>query len=98
MAAAGVGNCGYTYGYAIQEGLMQVSVRQARDNLSQLIKDAQAGEDVVIANHGQPVARLVPVSRQRARLGEWLQMNPPATGRSAEEIDGYLSAERDSWE
>lgn len=77
---------------------MQVSVREARDNLSQLIKDAQAGEDVVIANHGQPVARLVPVARQGVQLGEWLQTNPPSVGRSAEEIDSYLSAERDSWE
>lgn len=38
----------------------QVSVHEARNRLSQLIKDAQAGEDVVIASHGKPVVRLVP--------------------------------------
>ena len=77
---------------------MQVSVRHARDHLSQLIKDVQGGEDVVIASHGKPVARLVPVARPTARLGEWLLANPPGRGRSADEIDRDLAAERDSWE
>lgn len=38
---------------------MQVNVLEARNRLSQLIKAAQAGEDVVIANRGEPVVRLV---------------------------------------
>lgn len=38
---------------------MQVNVLEARNRLSQLIKAAQAGEEVVIANRGLPVARLV---------------------------------------
>ena len=38
---------------------MQVNVLEARNRLSQLIKAAQAGEEVVIANRGEPVARLV---------------------------------------
>ena len=38
---------------------MQVNVLEARNRLSQLIKAAQAGEEVVIANRGAPVARLV---------------------------------------
>jgi prevent-host-death family protein len=76
----------------------QVSVHEARNRLSQLIKDAQAGEDVVIASHGKPVVRLVPVAGQRGRLGEWLLANPPKGGRTAEEIDRYLAEERASWE
>ena len=40
---------------------MQVNVLEARNRLSQLIKAAQAGEEVVIANRGEPVARLVSV-------------------------------------
>ena len=40
---------------------MQVNILEARNRLSQLIKAAQAGEEVVIANRGEPVARLVPV-------------------------------------
>jgi prevent-host-death family protein len=79
----------------------QVSVREARDNLSRLIKDAQAGEDVVIASHGRPVVRLVPIGRHRGSdILEWLASNPmpPASQRAPEAIDADLAAERDSWE
>ncbi|MGH7059317.1 MAG: type II toxin-antitoxin system Phd/YefM family antitoxin [Stellaceae bacterium] len=42
---------------------MQVNVFEAKNRLSQLIKLAQAGTDVVIAKRGQRVARLVPATR-----------------------------------
>jgi prevent-host-death family protein len=38
---------------------MQVNILEAKNRLSYLIKSAQAGEEVVIANRGDPVARLV---------------------------------------
>lgn len=41
---------------------MQVNILEAKSRLSQLIKSAQAGEEVVIANRGEPVARLVAVA------------------------------------
>jgi len=37
------------------------SISSARNNLSALIKRVQAGESVVITDHGVPVARLEPV-------------------------------------
>jgi len=37
----------------------------AKNRLSQLIKSVHAGEVVVIANHGEPVARLVPAGGSR---------------------------------
>jgi prevent-host-death family protein len=79
----------------------QVSVHEARNRLSQLIKDAQAGEDVVIASHGKPVARLVPVrTNTGSDILHWLDANPlPADQRrTAEEIDAYLAEERASWD
>jgi len=39
---------------------MQVNILEAKNRLSQLVKRAQAGEEIIIANRGQPVARLVP--------------------------------------
>jgi prevent-host-death family protein len=81
--------------------MTQVSVHEARNRLSQLIKDAQAGDDVVIASHGKPVARLVPVrSSTGADILHWLDANPlpPDQRRTAEEIDAYLAAERASWD
>ena len=40
---------------------MIVSIQKAKKNLSQLIKKASAGEEVIIAQDSKPVARLVPV-------------------------------------
>ena len=38
-------------------------MHEAKTKLSQLVERAQAGEEIVIARNGEPVARLVPVSR-----------------------------------
>ncbi len=88
---------------------MQVNILEAKNRLSQLIKAARAGEEVVIANRGEPVVRLVPagpapaaradVGRGRAIL-DWLESHPlPAYARrSAEEIDAAIRLERASWD
>ncbi|WP_295538518.1 type II toxin-antitoxin system Phd/YefM family antitoxin [uncultured Thiohalocapsa sp.] len=39
---------------------MQVNMLEAKNQLSKLVKAAAAGEEVVIASHGQPQVRLVP--------------------------------------
>ena len=39
-----------------------VNVHEAKTHLSRLLKRVAAGEDVVIAKSGRPVARLVPVA------------------------------------
>jgi prevent-host-death family protein len=43
--------------------MTQVGMHEARTNLSQLVARAEAGEEIVIARRGKPVARLVPVAR-----------------------------------
>lgn len=42
--------------------MAQVGMHEAKTKLSQLVERAEAGEDVVIARNGKPVARLVPVA------------------------------------
>ena len=39
-------------------------VREARQNLSALLDEVKKGREIVITEHGRPVARLVPVGRQ----------------------------------
>ena len=39
-----------------------VTIRQAKTNLSRLIKQASEGEEVIIARGSRPVARLIPVA------------------------------------
>lgn len=80
---------------------MQVSVLDARNRLSRLIKAAAAGEEIVIANRGMPVAKLVSVdppgdSKSMPALVDWLRENP-ARGRSTSEIDQQIATERESW-
>ena len=88
---------------------MQVNILEAKNRLSQLIKSVQAGEEVVIANRGEPVARLVPanataktaggIGSAQAILG-WIKNHPlPAYARrSAEELDASIEDERASWD
>ncbi len=49
----------------------QVNVYEAKTQLSKLLERVEAGEEIVIARHGRPVARLVPTQRAggRRRLG-----------------------------
>ncbi len=40
-------------------------VREARQNLSALLAEVKKGHEIVITEHGQPVAKLVPLDRPR---------------------------------
>ena len=52
---------------------MQVNMHEAKTNLSRLVDRAAAGEEVVIARAGTPVARLVSVeaAKPRRQPGFW---------------------------
>jgi len=88
---------------------VQVNIFEAKNRLSQLIRSVQAGEEVVIANRGEPVARLVPAREiPGATLGtassrailHWLERHPlpDYARRSTEEIDAAIEQERHSWD
>lgn len=46
-----------------------VSVADAKARLSRLLDAAAAGEEIVIARHGKPLARLVPIDQGPRRPG-----------------------------
>jgi prevent-host-death family protein len=52
---------------------MNIGVYEAKSKLSDLLDKVQAGKEVVITRHGEPVARLVP-------------MNPPAAADRARAV------------
>jgi prevent-host-death family protein len=52
---------------------VQLNIYEAKTRLSQLVDKAAAGEEVIIARNGRPVARLVPIQRQPVKRvpGGW---------------------------
>lgn len=71
-----------------------VSIRDAKAHLSELTARAADGEDIVIARHGKPAARLVaarhprkPVDRaQLERLTRSLPRQPEGAGRALRKL------------
>jgi prevent-host-death family protein len=43
-------------------------VHQAKDHLSRILAKVQAGEEVLIAKGGEPIARIVPVHSPKTRI------------------------------
>ena len=87
---------------------MQVNILQAKNQLSQLIKCAQAGDEVVIANRGAPVVQLIRLEPKQAGSAHkiadpnflrWLEANPLPrhAQRTAQEIDAGIAEERSAW-
>ncbi len=85
---------------------MQVNILESKNRLSELIKSALSGEEVIIANRGEPVARLAPVGEKPGERGsartvlDWLAAHPlPAYAtRDAAEIDAAIDEERAAWD
>jgi prevent-host-death family protein len=46
-----------------------VNVHEAKSRLSRLLREVEAGGEVIIARHGQPVARLVRFEAAARQLG-----------------------------
>jgi antitoxin (DNA-binding transcriptional repressor) of toxin-antitoxin stability system len=60
---------------------MDISIAEAKNRLSELIRAVERGESVVITRHGKPVAQLglPPTKRRQVRLGgmkERIQLLP----------------------
>jgi prevent-host-death family protein len=71
------------------------NVHEAKTSLSKLLERVEQGEEVVIARHGTPVAKLVPVLRRKRVLGSMRglitpekQWDAPIDDREAEEQFG----------
>lgn len=77
-------------GLVYSDLMTQVNVQEAKTQLSRLLTLVEAGEEVVIARYGKPVARLVrvePPARNR-RPGTWRD-----SLRIAEDFDDELAPE-----
>ena len=56
-----------------------VAAYEAETHFSELLEKVQAGEEITITKHGQPVARLVPIKKQttpaerQASIERWIE-------------------------
>lgn len=53
---------------------MNVSVRELKDRLSEYLRRVQAGERVVVTDHGRSVAEIVPIDPSRLSPAERLEL------------------------
>ena len=53
--------------------MVTVNVHEAKTHLSRLLSDVEAGEEVVIARNGNPVARLVAANQRGKRQPDVLK-------------------------
>jgi prevent-host-death family protein len=73
--------------------MTMVNVHAAKTHLSRLLERVAAGEEIVIAKAGRPVARLVPINREEPRKPG------PAKGRLTDAFFEPLPAdELDAWQ
>jgi prevent-host-death family protein len=85
----------------IRETVMQtVNIHEAKTHLSRFVDEAAAGEEIVIARAGKPVARLVALAQpeapaRRLGLGKGRFTLPAGfDGLSADEIPGMFEGGR----
>ena len=58
--------------------MKQVSLYEAKTQLSKLVDEAAAGEEIVITKNGKPKARLTPIAPAKLeprKLGQWDEQN-----------------------
>lgn len=65
---------------------MRISVTEAKGQLTDLVRRAEAGDDVILTRHGHPAVRLVPVVRvpdRAARRAALESISAAAAARAA---------------
>lgn len=49
---------------------ISIGIREAKINLSKLLKNVQKGEEIIITDRGNPVGKIVPVTQDSLSLAE----------------------------
>lgn len=73
---------------------MRVSVSEAKGQLTELVRRAEAGEEIVLTRHGQPTVRLAPVRAEEDRAGRRRKALDELIGVAADKAIPGVSAAR----
>ena len=71
---------------------MEISVTDAKAQLTELVRRAEAGEEVVLTRHGHPAVRLVAVNRRRLSPQERMALLEELRAASANATPGPSAA------
>ncbi len=75
---------------------MRISVSDAKAQLTELVRRAEAGDEIILTRHGHPAVRLVPANEvpvrvgRRALLEEIMANAKPTPGPCAARSQDYL--------
>ena len=69
-----------------------VNIHQAKTHLSRLVERVEAGEEIVIARAGRPVARLVPFGTRTQRRQPGLWRGRVVIGPDFDEVNPAIDA------
>lgn len=53
----------------MSEAAAQFNIHEAKTNLSRIIERVERGEEIIISRAGQPVAKVIPLTRKLRRTG-----------------------------
>ncbi len=78
---------------------MEISVSDAKAQLTELVRRAEAGDDIILTRHGQPKVRFTPIKAQQTvqnrqallatiRASAQLKLTPVSAARSQDDLYG----------
>ncbi len=73
---------------------MNISVKEAKNRLSELLHRAEAGETVVLTRHGKPVADLVP-HKEKAGGINWQALEDFKKEHGIDQVVTFISPDFD---
>lgn len=76
---------------------MQVSVTNAKGRLTDLVRRAEAGDEVILTRHGHAAVRLVPVQRPRTLEDRKSLIDRLSASASAKATPGPCAARSQDW-
>ncbi|MDF2119518.1 type II toxin-antitoxin system Phd/YefM family antitoxin [Roseiarcaceae bacterium H3SJ34-1] len=71
---------------------MRVSVTEAKGQLTELVRRAEAGDEVILTRHGHAAVRLVPVAAARSRQSRRMLLEAVRASAGAKVIAGESAA------
>jgi prevent-host-death family protein len=71
---------------------MNVSITDAKAQLTELVRRAEAGEDVVLTRHGHPAVRLTPVPAVTDKERRWARIEEICKAAAAKATPGPCAA------